>query len=159
MNLCREVPIRIVLPFKDQTAANAVRRQLGDLSRKVGADIRPVYTSRKIKDEIKVKEENSPIVNQQWVVYQFECDLRNTDYVGYTCRHLHQRIEKHKGSAIGIHFTEEHGKDPNDIATNFKILRKCQSKLDCLIFEKLFIKKLKPKLNKQNNSFGAKLFV
>ena len=29
------------------------------------------------------------------------------------------------------------------------ILKKCQSKLDCLIFEMLFIRKLKPKLNKQ----------
>ena len=31
----REAPIRILLPFKDQKSANAVRRQLGDLSRKV----------------------------------------------------------------------------------------------------------------------------
>ena len=52
----QEAPIRIVLPFKDQKSANAVRRQLGDLSRKINVDISPVYTSRKIKDEIKVRD-------------------------------------------------------------------------------------------------------
>ena len=38
----REAPIRIVLPFKDQRSANAVRRQVGDLCRRVNEDIRPV---------------------------------------------------------------------------------------------------------------------
>ena len=59
----REAPIRIVLPFKDQKSANVVRKQLADLSRKINADISPVYTSRKIKDEIKVKEEKPPLVS------------------------------------------------------------------------------------------------
>ena len=53
----QEVPIRVVLPYKDQKAANSVRRQLSDLSRKINTEIRPVYTSRKIKDIIKVKEQ------------------------------------------------------------------------------------------------------
>ena len=51
--LKKQDPIRIVLPFKDQKSANSVRRQLGDLSRKINVDISPVYTSRKIKDEVK----------------------------------------------------------------------------------------------------------
>ena len=48
---------------------------------------------------------------------------------------------------------------PNDIARSFKILRKCQNKLDCLIFEMFFIKELKPSINKQCDSIRAKLFV
>ena len=48
----REAPVRIVLPYKDQKSANVVRKQLADLSRKINGDISPVYTSRKIKDEI-----------------------------------------------------------------------------------------------------------
>ena len=155
----QEVPIRVVLPSKDQKAANSVRRQLSDLSRKINAEIRPVYTSRKIKDTIKVKEQKPPIVNQQSAVYYFKCDLCDADYVGYSCRHLHQRIEEHKGSAIGRHIKEQHGKEPDNIEKNFKILRKCRSKLDCLIFEILFIRLLKPKLNKQSDSLRAKLFV
>ena len=74
-------------------------------------------------------------------------------------RHLHQRIEEHKGSAIGRHIKEQHGKEPDNIEKNFKILRKCQSKLDCLIFEMFFIRLLKPKLNKQSDSLRAKLFI
>ena len=103
----QEVPIRVVLPYKDQKAANSVRRQLSDLSRKINTEIRPVYTSRKIKDIIKVKEQKPPIVNQQSAVYYFKFDLCDADYVGYSCRHLHQRIEEHKGSAIGRHIKEQ----------------------------------------------------
>ena len=74
-------------------------------------------------------------------------------------RHVHQRVEEHEQSTIGNHVKEEHGKDPEIITSNFKILSKCQSKFDCLIFEMLFIHKLKPKLNKQCDSIRAKLFV
>ena len=45
--------IKIMLPYKDQKSANVVHKQLADLSRKINVDISPVYTSRKIKDEIK----------------------------------------------------------------------------------------------------------
>ncbi|KAL9987751.1 hypothetical protein ACROYT_G002107 [Oculina patagonica] len=61
-----------------------------------------VYTSRKIKDEIKVREDKPPLVNQQCVVYNFQCNLCDVGYVGYTCRHLHQRIEEHKGRSLVI---------------------------------------------------------
>ena len=122
--LKKQDQIRIVLPFKDQKSANSVRRQLGDLSRKINVDISPVYTSPKIKDEIKVRENKPPLVNQQCVVYNFQCNLCDAGYVGYTYRHLHQRIEEHKGSAIGSHLKEQHDTAPDDIAQFFKILKK-----------------------------------
>ena len=71
------------------------------------------------------------------------------------CRFL--VLEEHKGTAIGKHLKDQHNMSPNGIAQNFKILRKCQYKLDCLIFEMLFIKELKPTLNKQCDSIRAKL--
>ena len=64
----REAPIRKVLPFKDQKSGNAVRKQLGNLSRKVNEGISPVKTSRKIKEEIKVREDKPPLVNEQCIV-------------------------------------------------------------------------------------------
>ena len=97
--------------------------------------------------------------NQQCIVYNFQCNLCDAGYVGYTCRHLHQQIEEHKGSAIGSHLKEQHDMAPDDIVQFFKILKKCQSKFDCLIFEMFFIKELKPTLNKQCDSIHAKLFV
>jgi len=41
----------------------------------------------------------------------------------------------------------------------FDILRKCQNKLVCLIFEMLSRKELKPTLNKHYDSIHTKLFV
>ena len=38
--------IRIVLPFKDQIAVNAVRRQLRDLSRKICVTLQPIFVSK-----------------------------------------------------------------------------------------------------------------
>ena len=68
-------------------------------------------------------------------------------------------IEELKGSAMGNHLREQHSKEPEDITQSFQILRKCQNKFDCLIFEMFFIKELKPTLNKQCDSIRAKLFV
>ena len=49
---------------------------------------------------IKEREGKPPLVNQQCVVYRFKCDLCDAVFVGCTCRHLHQRIEEYKGSAV-----------------------------------------------------------
>ena len=70
-----------------------------------------------------------------------------------------QRIAEHKNSAIGRHFLEAHGNNNLLRESQFTVLRKCQSKFDCLVFEMLFIKKLKPNLNIQTDSIRAKLFV
>ena len=64
------------------------------------------------------------------VVYKFECDLCDADYVGYTARHLHvhQRINEHKYSAIGGHL-EQRGLKKTDLADKqFLVLKKCRSK-------------------------------
>ena len=104
-----------------------LREQLRDLSRKINTEVHPVFTSHKIKDELKAKEPKPPIVNQQNVVYIFKCFLCDADYVGYTCRHLHQRVEEHKRSVIGNHIREQHGNEPHEIAKNFRVLRKCSN--------------------------------
>ena len=82
-----------MLPFKDQKSANAIRKQLGDLSRKINVDISPVYISRKIKDEIKVSEDRPPLVNQQCVVYHFKFDLCDAGSVSYTHLTLPTKLE------------------------------------------------------------------
>ena len=93
--------IRIVLSFKDQITANAVRRQLRDLSKKIAVTLQPIFVSKKLEQDLKPKEIKPCIVSQQCVVYKFACDLCDADYAGYTARHLHQRIAEHKYSAIG----------------------------------------------------------
>ena len=52
--------------------------------------------------------------------------------------HVPPLHEEHKRSTIGNHVKEEQA-----ISSNFKILKKCQSKFDCLIFEMLFYSQTK----------------
>ena len=137
-----EIPVRISLPFKDQRSTNKLREQLRDLSRKINTEVHRVFTSHKIKDERKAKEPKPPIVNQQSIVYFFKWDV---DYVGFSSRHLHQRVKQHKRSVVGNHIREQHGNEPCEITKNFRMLRKCSNKFDCLIFEMLFIRDLRPK--------------
>ena len=66
----QDKPIRIVLPFKDQRSADALRRNLNDLNKKIGSDLQPVFTSRKIMDDLKVVEAKPPLINQHCVVYK-----------------------------------------------------------------------------------------
>ena len=154
----RNAPVRIILPFKDQRSADIVRRQLSDLGKKINSDIRPVFTSKKIADDIRVAEAKPPLTNQQCVVYKFKCDLCDADYVGYTRRHLFQRIDEHKHSAIGKHLRDSHNQKNKDLTEQFTILKKCRGKFECLIYEMLFIQGMKPKLNTQSDSIKAKLF-
>ena len=121
--------------------------------------MQPVSVSKKLEQDLKPKEAKPSIVNQQCVVYHFVCDLCDAGYVGYTARHLFQRVAEHKHSAIGKHFHEAHGRRDHLNESHFKILRKCQGKFDCLRFETLYIKKFKPKLNVQTDSIRAKVFV
>jgi len=82
----RSDSIRVV-PFKDHSSADVVRAQLKDLSQKINNTIEPVFVSQEIEPLI---------VNQQCLVYKFECDVCDAGYVGFTRRHLHQRVEEHR---------------------------------------------------------------
>ena len=86
-------------------SADIVRKQLKDLSPKVHTTIQPVFVSRKIEQELNVKETKPPIVNQQCVVYGFQCDLNM------------------------------HGTMPQGLVKRFEVLKKCRNKFDCLVFE------------------------
>ena len=121
-----KTPVRIPLPFKDQRSANKLREQLSDLGRKINTEEHPVFTNARSKISLKLRN-----LNQQNVAYFFKCDLCDADYVGFTSRHLHQRVEEHKQSIIGNHMREQHGNEPCEIAKNFRVLRKCSRKLDC----------------------------
>ena len=56
--------VRINLPFKDQVSANSVRRQLRDLSNKIGLALQPVFVRKKLEEDLKPKEAKPSIVNQ-----------------------------------------------------------------------------------------------
>jgi len=112
-------PVRIVLPFKDQASADFLHTQLKDLSMKTNTTIQPVFISHKIERDLKSREVKPPVINQQSLVYHFKCDLCDAGYVGFTRRHLHQRVDSTK--IHRQHFREEHSLTPKDLANNFSI--------------------------------------
>ena len=118
------VPVKLFCPSRIRKSADVVRRQLSDLGKKINSDLRPVFTSKKIADDIKVAEAKPLLINPQCVVYKFKCDLCDADYVGYSCRHLFQCIEEHKHSAIGKHLRDAPNEKNKDLREQFTILKK-----------------------------------
>ena len=151
--------LRVSLPFKDQVSANMVKRQMRDLSLKIGIDVQQIYNSKKLEQDLKLKEIKPPIVNQHSVVYCFKCDLCHSKYVGYTTRNLFQRIAEHPYSAIGRHLRDSHGNIDLLNESHFRMLKRCSTKWDCLVYEMLYIRIIRPKLNTQSDKIRAKLFV
>ena len=100
------------------------KKQLKDLSLKVHTTIQPVFVSRKIEQELNVKETKPPIVDQQCVVYGFQCELCDADYVGYIRGHLHNRVKGHRqqSSTIAKHYKYMHGTMPQYLLKRFKVL-------------------------------------
>ena len=88
--------VRFSVPFKDEKSYDDVKKHLNQLNKKIGRRIQPVFTSRKLATQFSAKEKKHTIVSRQNVVYSFKCDLCEAGYVGYTCRHLYQRVEEHK---------------------------------------------------------------
>ena len=106
-----------------------------------------------------LKKKPPALINKQCVVYEYKCDLCDAGYVGYTCQHLFQRINKHKHSVIGKHLQDVHNLRNKDLRDQFTILKKCCQTLDCLIYEMLFIKIKKTTLNTQSDCTKAKLII
>ena len=72
-------------------AANAVRKQLRDLRHKIGSTFQPVFVSKKLGQDLGLKEIKQLIEHKQCVVYHYSviCAMQ---IIGYTAGHLHQRI-------------------------------------------------------------------
>ena len=151
--------LRVSIPFKDQVSAKMVKRQMRNLSSKIGFDVQPIYTSKKLEQDLKLKEIKPRIVNQHSVVYCFECDSCDSNYVGYTTHHLFQHIADHRYSAIGRHPRDAHGNIGLLNESQFRMLKKCSRKWDCLVYEMLYIITIRPNLNTQGDYIRAKLFV
>jgi len=55
-----------------------VRRDLRDLSAKINKNLQPIFTSRKLTQDMRVTENKPSFVNQHCVVYEFKCNLRDS---------------------------------------------------------------------------------
>ena len=76
--------VYIVLPFKNQRSADQVLRDVYSLGAKIDVNVKPVFTRKKLSQTLSVKENKPPIVNTQYVVYLFQCDLYDANHAVYT---------------------------------------------------------------------------
>ena len=151
--------VRFIIPYKDQRSADFVKNQIIDLSNKTSTSIQPVFVNDCIDNALKVKEIKPDLVNNQCVIYRFQCDLCDASYIGYTKRHLFQRVTEHKQaqSSIFKHYKNDHGITPGEsFSSLFNVIKKCTSKFNCLVYEMLYIQAIKPS---QSDSLRAKLFI
>ena len=54
---------------------------------------------------------------------------------------------------------DKYGRIPQDLLKCFEVFKKCRNKFDCLLYEMLYIRTLKPNLNVQSDSIRGKVFV
>ena len=120
--------VLVILPFKDQRSADFVWKQLKDLGNNIGNPIQTVFTSPKIGEKLRIQDRKPPVVCRQCVVYQFKCDLCDTDYIGYTTRQLHTRIEEHRATAVGAHVKGCHGISNPELPKQFSVLKEMPGK-------------------------------
>ena len=129
---CKSAPdlqsVPIVLPFKAQKSADFVRKQLKDLGKLLNIDLCPVFISRKVGEDRKHKEIKPALINEQSVVYKFECGLCDASYVGYTRRHLYQRIDEHERSGSIFNHSQSQHQSRTITSNMFRILKKCSGK-------------------------------
>ena len=138
---------RLVLPYKSLELSRSLRSELDNISKRLDIIIKPVFTSRKVKDLISLKEttEEDDIISRSKVVYIYRCSCE-ASYIGYTSRHLHQRIAEHcrDSSSIQQH-CKTNGHPFNE--ENFTVISKCNSKFDCMLRESHEIYFKRPNLN------------
>ena len=75
------------------------------------------------------------------------------DLVKHLIIKISERSFTHRYSAIGKLSKNDHGVETiGDLTNNFSVLKRCNGKLECLIYEMLFIKKKRPCLNTHNQT-------
>ena len=122
-------------------------------------DLCPVFISRKVGEDLKHRVIKPALINEQSVVYKFECDRCDASYVGYTRRHLSQRIDEHKRSGSIFNHSQSQHQSTTITSNMFRILKKCSGKFDCLLYEMFLIREHKPCINIQSDTIKAKLFT
>ena len=122
--------------------------QLKDPSVKLQTIFQPVFTSLKIAQEFPTSEPKPQLIDQQCVFYNFKCDQCDADTAVAICSYALTDIDARPPQA-GFLMT----------FAIVLMLKKCQNKFDCVVYEMLLIKQLRLCLNVQSDSIGAKVFV
>ena len=156
----------ITLPFMGNIGHNLIITFKNYLRNTLPDNVKPLFTYKgtklasffRIKDKIKWEHESN-------LVYHYACNFSDnnncnnpSEYIGETNVRIETRSRQHlkKSSAIYDHLMEQNHEADN---SNFKILARGYNKYrDRKIAEALFIKDMKPSLNRQVKSHTLLLF-
>jgi hypothetical protein len=150
------IPFVIQLPYVGHPSLN-FKKQLTNLYRKFGTEVRIVFKSFKVGDYFSLKSK-TPFDLKARVVYRFYCTCdRTMSYIGKTRRHLAIRSKEHftRQSAIFDHIKNCQTCSQSSTIDNFEIIDTGKFDFDLYIKEALHIKYNKPKLNTQLVHQGA----
>ena len=150
---------RFILPYKSKELSTSLRADLTSLNKRLDVNISPVFVSSKVRDLIKpslTPVGPDKIVSQSKVVYNYRCSC-DMGYIGYTNRHLHQRIAEHTRPASSI-FQHCASTGHEFRESGFKVIAKCKTKLDCMIRESHEIHFRHPTLNSRDEYMCSLLY-
>ena len=124
-------------------------------------DIFTYYTSCKVGDFFSLKS-STPHALKANIVYKFEClSVSDTYYIGKTKRHLVTRAIEHttpkeslKSEVKNHIFGCNECKNGSLSVDQFKVMKQCRNDYSTRIQEAIYIKKFRPKINKQKYSKG-----
>ena len=120
------------------------------------------YISRKMHSRFMKNKpsQNNDKLKRTNVIYKYSCShedclLRKTDYIGLTTTTLSRRLTMHlRDGAPRDHTTQIHHRQitRQDLTDNTTILTMCNNRRRLQVLEALYIRRDKPKLNKQLSS-------
>jgi len=158
-----EKVLYINLPFAGSTGENLIKKLRQDIERKSkNLKIRVTYTPTKLGSKFAIKDKTKND-DQHNVTYHVSCGNKkcNSSYVGQTRCRIIKRTTQHnnKDNASHVLIHSKATKHRRVTMKNVKILgRRYKSDFKRRISESLFIKKIKPDLNKQKDAFRLKLY-
>ena len=155
----------LIIPYHGGKGDYLTKSMKRNLKKKLTNNVKPqiTYTGRKLGSLFQTKDQTI-FEHKHVVIYYANCSAENCvdDYFGETARRVNERIIDHTGRNNNSHLLKhptKSGHKPLE-AVDYKIIGAgyCKNTIKRKLSEALFIKKLKPTLNKQENSVPLKLF-
>jgi hypothetical protein len=159
------------IPYVGTASREYKKKITGLIKEHLDVDISAYFTSCKVGSFFSLKSK-TPFALKACVVYKFQClnDADNT-YIGESKRHIVTRANDHLNPKGKITEIKSHifacdtcktsRKSGQLTVENFSILKQCKNEYKTRIAEALLIKKLRPRLNKQQlkgTSYFLRLF-
>ena len=152
-------------PYQGEKRDYLIKSMERNLKKILPNNVKPqiTYTGRKLGSLFQTKDQTI-FEHKHDVIYHGKCPAENCvdDYIGETARRVNERFVDHKGRDTNSHLLK-HSIDSEHKpleAVDYKIIGTGyrNNTMKRKLSEALFIKKLKPTLNKQEKSFPLKLF-